>query len=620
MNTKRKSPGGLPILPKSLKFSSQIALIAFALILACEEEEQKVQPQIIQFTSTELFLTEGASTTISLPFGASAPNDGSVEIFLGNNAIYGQHYVTIPAATANTVVLTILRGQRFIQFQVITFDDTEVNPSRTVAVSLQRPSAGFRLGSQYMLNVNISDNEQAVPEPPQSSQIFANIDLQRISVTESESSGISVRVSLSRLIEDEWGYGSVSVPTTATGSVTVKFASGHASYGNDFTTLPLATNDSLLINFTGTQTDTTFTFIPIDNGNFKGSRFISVQISGATGEIQASSGLYWLEIEDDEGGPNQIKWTKLQNIPVTVLMSAKFHDENNGYIWGQNQLYKTTDGGMHWDELKTDPSKAYTQITPFFIDDNVGFVSALEYECDYYGYSCITNSTIFKTTDGGSKWTPLKVLDTFVSSLYFLSESIGFIGTTNGEILKTVDGGENWDRAVGPIYGVPVSDFIFFGNGTGYARSYHTILKTVDSGDSWIASFTAPREAGEITSLAGSSTNSLYALLQGCPNLPPNAFRTIYKSDDGTNWTSANECALAERLSLSLTGTLGISVGRILHQEWQSAVLLTQNNGSSWIQQSTPSEAGSLSHVAIASDNVIYAFGDGGLILKGEVE
>ncbi len=58
MKTTIISKQGLPVSIKSLKFSSQIVVMAFGLMLACEEEEQKQQPQVIQFTSNELFLTE----------------------------------------------------------------------------------------------------------------------------------------------------------------------------------------------------------------------------------------------------------------------------------------------------------------------------------------------------------------------------------------------------------------------------------------------------------------------------------------------------------------------------------------------------------------------------------
>ncbi len=460
--------------------------------------------------------------------------------------------------------------------------------------------------------MTIRDNEQNVQEPPPSSQIYANIGPQRISIAETESSGMVVRVYLSQMIEDDFDY--VSVPATAIGAVTVKFASGHAAYGNDFITVPAATGGSLVISFTGTQIDTTFTFIPIDNGYFKGSRFVSMEVSSATGAIQSSNSLYWLEIEDDEAAPNQIKWTKLENTPLSGSLSVKFHDENNGYIWNQDKFYKTTDGGRHWAELKTDWSKSYTQVTPYFINDQIGFASALEYQCDYLSYECITTNTIFKTTDGGAIWTSVKELDFFVSALYFLSESEGFIGTTNGEILKTVDGGKNWSYADDPVHGDRISDFIFDSNGIGYARSHNTVLKSEDSGESWIASFSAPVESSGITSWSRSSSNSLYALWQNCPNLP-DGFRTIYKSNDGTNWTLAKECILAEKLSLSSTGNLGISVGKILINEWRSIVHLTQDNGSSWILQLMPYESSVLSSVAIASDHVFYVIGDSGELL-----
>ena len=619
MKTTRISNQGLPIRLKSLKFSSQIAIIVLGLMLACEKEDQKPQPQVIQFTSNGLFLIEGNSSTISLVLGSPAAISGSVDIFLGGDAIYGQHYTTDPAAaTGNFLKLTISAGQRVVQFQVFTSDDNVENLDRTLELTLERPTSGFSLGVSRLL-MTIRDNEGTVPGLPPLSQIYANIGPQRISIAETESSGMVVRVYLSQLVEDLFDH--VSVPATAIGTVTIKFASVHASYGKEFYTVPEATGDSLVISFNGTQTDTTFTFIPIDNGDFKGSRFVSMEVLSATGAIQSSNSHYWLEIEDDEAGPNQVKWTKLENTPLSGSLSAKFHDENNGYIWRENKFYKTTDGGLHWDELEID--KPYSQIIPFFIDDQIGFVSALEYDCvydnDFDGYTCVVKTIISKTINGGDDWTPLKELDLTASTLYFISKSIGFIGTTDGMIVKTADGGETWKVAYGPGHGSPPSDFVFMDDGTGYVRSDDTILKTVDSGDSWIASFSAPKGSSGITSLSRSSSNSLYALLQDCRNLP-DGFRTIYKSNDGTNWTLANECILAERLSLLSAGNLGVSIGGLLHDEWQSDVHLTLDNGSSWNLQSIPYDAGRLWSVAIASDHVFYIFGDDGALLKGEIE
>jgi len=68
------------------------------------------------------------------------------------------------------------------------------------------------------------------------------------------------------------------------------------------------------------------------------------------------------------------------------------------------------------------------------------------------------------------------------------------------------------------------------------------------------------------------------------------------------------------------TGNLGISVSKLLINEWQSNVHLTQDNGSSWILQSMPYESSVLSTVAFASDHVFYVFGDSGELLKGEIE
>jgi hypothetical protein len=307
MKTTKNPYPGPSFRPASLKFSGQIVIIAFALMLACEEEEQKQQPISIQFTSAQMSLTEGTIALIYLPFRAPAPMDGSLDIHLGGDAVYGQHYTTMPAATGNTLTLPISKGQRSVQFQILTMDNNEVNVERTILFSLQRASTGFMLGNQSEFTVTVLDSEQQnSPGLPPGPQIFASLEIPTERIEETESSGLTVKVRLLEVVEDDWYYGYTYGPAMGTGSVTVKFASGHASYGTEFNTLPAATGDSLVINFTGTQSDTTFTIIPIDNGNFSGNRFISMRIARATGELDGSfNSPYWFEIEDDEAGPNQ---------------------------------------------------------------------------------------------------------------------------------------------------------------------------------------------------------------------------------------------------------------------------------------------------------------------------
>ncbi|HEX6889864.1 MAG TPA: hypothetical protein VF141_04210 [Chryseolinea sp.] len=600
---------------EELKFSTQALTFGFALLIACVEEEQKINPIAVQFTTDALLLTEGTSTLVTLPFRSPAPRDGSVQLIITSDATYGQDYLTIPAPTGSSLTLTISKGQRFLQFQVAAPENNILERNKTVTFSLQSASQGFRLGSPSTLNVTVADNEHTELEPPQIFQAMADLSSEEGRIAEQESSGIGIKVNLSKFVDDD--YGSIPVPATGTGSVTLKFASGHATYGKEFTTVPAATGDSLVINFAGNQTDSTITVIPIDNSTFTGSRFVSVRISKVTGGLERGQILkYWLEIVDNETGPAQITWTKLESPPLMLALSMVFQDENNGYIVNHNRLVKTTDGGLHWTEVTPDPAKNYSQLIPYFVNDQIGFASALEYDCDY-DYYCDIKSTIFKTINGGASWTRLTELGSDVTSVYFISESIGLIGMSNGEIQKTDDGGTTWYRVAEPTLRYAVYDFVILANGTGYARAGQNILKTSDSGESWITSFIS-QDYLSINSLSHSSTNSVYASLPNCPDLP-SGFSAIYKSDDGTNWSPTSECILTERLSFSATGSLGVSSGRILGDgEWQSVIYISRDNGSSWILESMP-YAG-VWNIAVASDQVIYAVGNDGEMLRGVVE
>ena len=169
----------------------------------------------------------------------------------------------------------------------------------------------------------------------------------------------------------------------------------------------------------------------------------------------------------------------------TVIDSLQGHDVQfvdaqtgwvSGNLNGQRWLYKTTDGGDHWE-------KAYdfgqNVINDFiFVDRNHGWViSATE-----------KLSKLFTTTDGGHSW---EMLADFPYALYdvdFVSATTGWLSGSGGRILRTDDGGRTWvvQREVEETLTTNLLDIDFVDDQYGWATGFlGLILATTDGGQTW---------------------------------------------------------------------------------------------------------------------------------------
>jgi len=137
-----------------------------------------------------------------------------------------------------------------------------------------------------------------------------------------------------------------------------------------------------------------------------------------------------------------LNWT-LQNTGTTYGFACiQFVDENYGYASGgfaggsqlNCKLIKTMNGGANWDNIDVAPGKCAGGS--WFISRDTGFVA--------YAESLYGGSTIVKTTNGGSTWTPVYTGTGWISYFHFIDSKNGYATVNGGKILKTTDGGNNW--------------------------------------------------------------------------------------------------------------------------------------------------------------------------------
>ncbi|MFH1052053.1 MAG: YCF48-related protein [bacterium] len=178
-------------------------------------------------------------------------------------------------------------------------------------------------------------------------------------------------------------------------------------------------------------------------------------------------------------------WEKQVSNTTLTLNDIAFTDSLTGWVCGEyGILLTTTDAGLTWiqkDDLlnKTNLNKI------FFTEPEIGFVLG-----DYEAY---------KTSDGGDTWISIFVRDSSINlfDMQFLNSKTGWICSM--DIYKTTNGGDNWEivtpKKDSSIIIVWLSYFVDEFNGFGFCRvfdttenmsdSYLAEMRTIDGGENW---------------------------------------------------------------------------------------------------------------------------------------
>lgn len=125
-------------------------------------------------------------------------------------------------------------------------------------------------------------------------------------------------------------------------------------------------------------------------------------------------------------------WTEQNSGTEDHLNDVFFVDNQTGWaVGGNGVILATTDGGQTWDAQTVGTTDGFRTV--FFLDADTGWVASFNLQ-----------STLFKTTDGGTTWT-----DITPESILGSIEDIAFANAMDGwmvadSIYKTTDGGITW--------------------------------------------------------------------------------------------------------------------------------------------------------------------------------
>ena len=204
------------------------------------------------------------------------------------------------------------------------------------------------------------------------------------------------------------------------------------------------------------------TSFPLKKVSFKDSN--NGVIVGDFGSIYytTNAGNTWATVNTFNGG-NYPTFLSLSFVPNTTNVWAV------GFKASSVFMAKSTDNGITWLENSLNIS----QIPANTFLNNITFTSANN------GLIVGSNSTIFKTSNGGTNWQlQTSSISSNFKDIQFVNGQIGYIcgSFPTGSLLKTTDGGNNWKSLNMSAYPVSLS---FVDENTGWLTNYGSVLQYI---------------------------------------------------------------------------------------------------------------------------------------------
>lgn len=282
----------------------------------------------------------------------------------------------------------------------------------------------------------------------------------------------------------------------------------------------------------------------------------------------------------------QAQWIK-QFSPNHDLRDIEFINRYTGWTCGENYIYKTTDGGISWNEQTHPDAFLIQQIFP--VNDSV------VYACGWWNF--------MKTTNGGDNWSAIFNGSTgqglpVLEGLHFINENTGWL-VGNVVVMKTSNGGISFIdsmRMNGDMQDVFFKDSLN-GVACGMVSNFH---KTTNGGENWY----------RIQVIQNGPLYDFYRISVLNDNLIWLASKSVYKSPNfGDSWDSLgliplenpNRSIHCMKFTSSLIGYAG---GQSLE------LFKTVNGGYNWVpQQTSQFTPGLYLGLYAYNDSIVWASG-----------
>lgn len=237
-------------------------VIGLFTLSSCKDDPEP--PVEINFAIESQMVTEGNQIAIFVDFDRPVHSAGKVTVQLAGTASYTEDYNTNPSGNSGSFEISFAAGAESAQFMVATVDNEIFKGNLEIEFTLANLQGEFVLGSVKTMKLAIQENE---------SQAVANFLTATASVAEDSAPGITIQIPFSE-------------PAQGPGSITISMASVNAVYTTHYTTLPVATSNTIILQVPDAATESSLTLIPKDDSFFHENYVIVIEMTSATGSVR----------------------------------------------------------------------------------------------------------------------------------------------------------------------------------------------------------------------------------------------------------------------------------------------------------------------------------------------
>ncbi len=294
-------------------------------------------------------------------------------------------------------------------------------------------------------------------------------------------------------------------------------------------------------------------------------------------------------------------WTTLSINSGNTTDFVHFVDANTGFIYvGNGQSVKTTDGGANFSSIYEWPGVSFWGLS-LPTDDKVVLTG--------WGGGELSISE-----DGGETFSyPSNAATGYTGNIYeaeFVDANTGYIAGGSGFVAKTTDGGAsftNKDNPMAQLSNKHINSLRILANGNILAGgSSGIIIKSTDNGETWTQTTAGEGFSGIVY--------DMFEVGEGLIVASASSGQIGYSTDGGDNWTLARDY-----------GTMAMRA-----VEARNGVLLIVSSGGNIYRSTnfdeldsleaiyTQAQGNDLYDLEFITDNLVYAVGEDGSIVKSE--